>query len=197
MRWGRGTAACALGLVLMWGWGTSAGAGISPLSESSPHLTDPYWYVNHPCLAQAGMRYVLSPRILEALVYVEASGNPYAVSINKDGKGYSQGTLTRTEARRVVAQLWAEGKNFDVGIAQINSQHAKRYGLHPEVFLDPCINLQWAAFILRQQVNRFHDTWEAVGHYNGSRHVHGYSWKIYHALHELEPIVRDRQRALR
>lgn len=197
MRRGWVTSVCAFGMLLLWGGGSGAGAVGSAVSEHSPHLSDPYWYVNHPCLAQAGTRYVLSPRILEALVFVEASGNPYAVSINKDGKGYSQGTLTRSEAHRVVAQLWAEGKNFDVGMAQINSQHAKRYGLHPEVFLDPCINLQWAAFILRQQVNRFQDTWEAVGHYNGSRHVHAYSWKIYHALHELEPIVRDRQRAVR
>ena len=189
--------ACVLGVLVLWGWGSCAGAGVSAASEHSPHLSDPYWYVNHPCLAQAGTRYVLSPRILEALVYVEASGNPYAVSINHDGKGHSQGTMTLTEARRVVLKLWNEGKNFDVGLAQINSQHAKTYKLNPVVFLDPCINLYWAAFILRQQVNRFHETWEAVGHYNGSRYVKEYSWKIYHALHELEPIVRERQRGSR
>jgi soluble lytic murein transglycosylase-like protein len=161
------------------------------------HSNDPYWYVNHPCLSQAGTRYRLSPRILEAIVYVEARGNPYAVSVNQDGKGHSQGLLSLTEARGVVSKLWAEGKNFDVGMAQINSQHAKRYGIHPVVFLDPCVNLSWAAFILRQQVNRFNETWEAVGHYNGSRNVKGYSWKVYQALGLLAPIVRDRQEGAR
>ncbi len=186
----------AVGLVLLCGlqW---IGPRVTPAAEVSPHLEDPYWYVNHPCVSQAGMRYVLSPRILEALVYVEAKGNPYAVSVNTDGKGYSQGILSLSEARRVVSKLWAEGKNFDVGMAQINSQHAKTYGVHPVVFLDPCINLYWAAFILRQQVNRFHETWEAVGHYNGSRYVKEYSWKVYNALHQLEPVVRERQRVTR
>mgnify|MGYP002084309406 FL=1 len=172
-------------------------AGGSPGAERSPHLNDPYWYVNHPCLSQAGTRYQLSPRILEAIVYVEAHGNPYAVSVNKDGKGHSQGTLSLTEARGVVSKLWAEGKNFDIGMAQINSQHAKRYGIHPVVLLDPCVNLSWAAFILRQQVNRFDETWEAVGHYNGSRNVKGYSWKVYEALDLLAPIVRGRQEGTR
>lgn len=173
------------------------GARVTHAEEISPHLQDPYWYVNHSCVAQAGTRYVLSPRILEALVYVEAKGNPYAVSVNINGKGHSQGILSLTDARRVVSKLWAEGKNFDVGMAQINSQHAKTYGLHPVVFLDPCVNLYWAAFILRQQVNRFHETWEAVGHYNGPRHVKEYSWKVFNALHVLEPVVHDRQRVTR
>lgn len=179
-----------VGVVMMLG---VAYPGHARAGEISPHHSDPYWYVNHPCVHQAVNRYTLSPRILEALVYVEARGNAYAVSVNEDGKGHSQGALSFTEARRVVNKLWREGKNFDIGVAQINSQHVKRYGLNPEVLLDPCINLQWAAFILRQQVNRFQETWNAVGHYNGSRHVSQYSWKVYHALQTLEPVVRQRQ----
>ena len=162
-------------------------------SEYSPHTIDPFWYVNHPCVNKAAALYRLSPRILEAIVYVESDGNAYAVSVNRDGKGTSQGVLTYSRAKVVVAQLWDAGKNFDVGVAQINSIHMRQYKLSPVYLLDPCINLHWAAFVLRQKINEHKETWTAVGRYNGSRNIRGYSWKVYHALQRLEKVRQQRR----
>ena len=162
-------------------------------SEFSPHTTDPFWYVNHPCVHQAAARYQLSPRILEAIVYVESEGNAYAVSVNRDGKGKSEGALTYSKAKAIVGHLWTSGKNFDVGVAQINSVHMRQYKLDPVYLLDPCINLHWAAFVLRQKVNEHKETWTAVGRYNGSRNIRGYSWKVYHALQRLDRVRQHRR----
>lgn len=161
--------------------------------EQSPHLVNPFWYVNHPCVYHAATRYRLTPRILEAIVHVESKGNPYAVSVNEKGEGHSQGPLTYTEAKAVVQKLWKEGKNFDVGLTEINSIHMKTYRLDPVLLLDPCTNLYWGAFILRQKVNQFGEGWVAVGRYNGSRNVVGYSWKIFEALKVLDQVVHGKR----
>ena len=91
-----------------------------------------------------------------------------------------------------MAELWKSGANFDVGIAQINSVHMRQYKIDPVHFLDPCINIQWAAFVLRQKINEYQETWTAVGRYNGSRNIASYSWKVYRALERLAGIRRDR-----
>lgn len=181
----------ALSLV---GW-TSGSAWA--LSEESPHHRDPYWYVNHSCVLAAAQRYQISPQILEAHVYVESRGNPYAVSVPKGGQPNSLGGLTYSTAHQRVQQLSRKGVMLDVGLAQINSTHMHRFGLDPVVLLDPCTNLQWAAYVIRDNINRYGETWTAVGRYVGSPKVptevlQSYSWKIYQALHVLQRVRQQR-----
>ena len=178
---------CAV-LVVAWLPSISVAA-----TEPSPHLANPFWYVNHPCVYHAASRYTLAPRILEAIVHVESKGNPYAVSVNEKGAGHPQGHMTYTEAKSVVQKLWTEGKNFDVGLTQINSIHMKSYRLDPVLLLDPCTNLYWGALILRQKVNQFGEGWVAVGRYNGRRNVVGYSWKIFEALKVIDQVVQGKR----
>lgn len=179
---------------LLTGWASSSAWA---LSEESPHHRDPYWYVNHSCVLAAAHRYQISPQILEAHVYVESRGNPYAVSAPKHGQPNSQGVLTYSTAHQRVQQLSRKGVMLDVGLAQINSTHMHRFGLDPVVLLDPCTNLQWAAYVIRDNINHYGETWTAVGRYVGSPKVpdhvlQSYSWKIYQALQILQAVRTQR-----
>lgn len=154
---------------------------------------DAYWYLNHRCVQQAAHHYGVSPFLLEAIVHVESKGNPFAVGVNGRGGGKSQGPLSYTKAVELVTRLWKDGANFDVGLGQINSTNLEQYGVHPTHLLDPCVNLQWAAFVLRQKIDLFGNTWIAVGRYNGSKRVTQYAWKVYAALIHLGEVRKARR----
>lgn len=166
--------------------------GVSPDLVIAERPADSFWYVNHNCVKAAANRYAVTVQILEAIILVESEGDPHAVNVNRDGKGDRRGPLSITQAKALVRELWSAGANFDVGIAQINSVHMRQHEIDPVHFLDPCINIQWAAYVLRQKINQYQETWTAVGRYNGSRNIEGYSWKIYRALERLAGIRRER-----
>ncbi len=152
-----------------------------------------YWYLNHRCIQQAAHRYQVSPVLLEAIVHVESEGNPLAVGVNHQGEGQSRGKLSYTQAAELVSRLWRQGANFDVGLGQVNSRNMEQYRVHPVYLLDPCVNLQWAAFVLRQKLDLFGNNWVAIGRYNGSKRLTQYVWKIYRALVHLEQIRKTRR----
>ncbi|MGE3152049.1 MAG: transglycosylase SLT domain-containing protein [Nitrospiraceae bacterium] len=154
---------------------------------------DTYWYVNHRCIQEAAQRYHVSPVLLEAIVHVESDGNPLAVGVNRQGVGESRGRLSYTTAAELVSRLWQQGANFDVGLGQINSRNLEQYRVHPVYLLDPCVNLQWAAFVLRQKLDLFGNTWVAIGRYNGSKQLTQYVWKIYRALVHLDKVRKTRR----
>ena len=132
---------------------------VLPDSVGAEMPPDRFWYVNHSCVVAAANRYAVTVQILEAIILVESEGDPHAVSVNRDGKGDRRGPLSLKQAKALVAELWKTGANFDVGIAQINSVHMRQYKIDPAHFLDPCINIQWAAFVLRQKINEYQETW--------------------------------------
>jgi len=166
--------------------------GVAPDLVVAEKPPDRFWYVDHNCVKAAASRYAVTVQILEAIILVESEGDPHAVNVNRDGKGDRRGPLSLRQAKALVRELWSAGANFDVGIAQINSVHMRQYEIDPVNFLDPCINIQWAAYVLRQKINQYQETWTAVGRYNGSRNIEGYSWKIYRALERLAGIRRER-----
>lgn len=158
-----------------------------------PLSRDTYWYLNHRCVQQAAHRYHVSPVLLEAIVHVESEGNPLAVGVNRQNEGESGGRLSYTQAAELVSRLWQQGANFDVGLGQINSRNLEQYRVHPVYLLDPCVNLQWAAFVLRQKLDLFGHNWVAIGRYNGSKRLTQYVWKIYRALVHLEQVRKTRR----
>lgn len=149
---------------------------------------DTYWYLNHRCIQEAAHRYQLSPFLLEAIVRVESEGNAFAVGINELSERKFPGRLSYTKAAELVSRLWKQGANFDVGLGQINSKNLEQYRVHPIYLLDPCVNLQWAAFVLRQKIDHFGNNWIAIGRYNGSKQLTQYVWKIYRALVHLNKV---------
>lgn len=153
---------------------------------------DTYWYLNHRCIQEAAHRYQVSPLLLEAIVHVESEGNPLAVGVNRQGEGESHGRLSYTQAAELISRLWQQGADFDVGLGQINSRNLEQYRVHPVHLLDPCVNLQWAAFVLRQKLDLFGNNWVAIGRNNGSKRLTQYVWKIYGALVHLDKVRKTR-----
>ncbi|TKC79100.1 lytic transglycosylase domain-containing protein [Trinickia terrae] len=96
------------------------------------------------CFDRAGAYQGVNPVILRAIAWFESKGNPDAVHRNSDG-------------------------SIDVGQAQINSVHfgeLRRYGVPPGALKDACVNVYVAAWLLKQKMIRYGNTWKAIGAYH-------------------------------
>jgi hypothetical protein len=122
------------------------------------------------CFEEAAGQYGLNPSLLRSIASVESRFQPAALHQNSNG-------------------------STDFGLMQVNSSWIDKLGLDPGRLLrDPCYNVMTGAKILRQCVDRFGYTWEAVGCYNASSRDKrvNYSWKI---LRELKKPARKVQTA--
>lgn len=82
---------------------------------------------------------------LHALVKTESSFNPFAI-------GVVNGTITQPTSLQSalisVQKLERDGKNYSVGLGQINKSNFAKLNLTAEQLFDPCINLQATAKVL-------------------------------------------------
>ncbi len=88
----------------------------------------------------------------QALVSVESSFNPWAI-------GVVGGTLrrqpnNRDEAVATANQLHTDGRNFSVGLGQINVGNFRRLGLNTSSAFDPCQNLSAMQSVLTECFDR-------------------------------------------
>lgn len=81
----------------------------------------------------------MHPYTAFALVKVESALNPWAIGVV--GKALRRQPRNRTEALDSARQLQANGRNFSVGLAQINVHNFARLGLTLTTAFDPCTNL--------------------------------------------------------
>lgn len=96
------------------------------------------------CYEQAGAYQGVNPLVLRAVAWHESKGNPQAVNRNADG-------------------------SIDVGEAQINSVHfgtLARAGIPSRALTDPCVNIYVAAWLLKQKMVKYGNTWRAIGAYH-------------------------------
>lgn len=127
------------------------------------------------CWAAAAYRYQIPAELLYAMGSVESSHNPKARAVANDG-------------------------TYSVGLMQINSSWfpmLQRYGIEEDHLWEPCINIQAGAWILRQEVDRYGYSWEAIGaYYAGAYNTKNYRWKIRH-YREYATKVLDRWHRIR
>lgn len=83
--------------------------------------------------------------IMIAITGIESKFNPYAIGVVN---GYVKQPNNINEAVETVKRLHAEGKNFSMGIAQVNKYNLNAYGLNYETVFDPCRNLNAGSKIL-------------------------------------------------
>ena len=125
------------------------------------------------CWDEAGRAYGVDPWLLYGIAVVESGLDPVALNL---------GHLRRTGS-------------YDIGLMQINSRNLPalaELGVAPDRLWDPCASVQVGARILRERLDRYGDTWEAVGAYNAScTRLKGaacrkarmdYAWKVYRAI---------------
>lgn len=120
------------------------------------------------CFEEAGNMYNVSPVVLWSIAHVESGFNPYAIGYNKDG-------------------------SIDYGLMQINSRWIPVLKLsRRHLLLDNCYNVKVGAWILSNCINKFGNTWRAIGCYNAtseSKKIR-YAWKINHSLKFAERLSR-------
>jgi soluble lytic murein transglycosylase-like protein len=105
------------------------------------------------CFDEAARYQKVNPLILRAIAWQESHNTPDALHKNDNG-------------------------STDYGLMQINSVHLptlKQYGISSDTLMEPCKNVYIAAWHLRQKMNKYGNSWQAVG-----------------AYHSETPALRDR-----
>ncbi|MCP3708085.1 lytic transglycosylase domain-containing protein [Paraburkholderia sp. CNPSo 3274] len=96
------------------------------------------------CFDEAARYQKVNPLILRAIAWQESHNRPDAVHRNANG-------------------------STDYGVMQINSVHLpvlSQYGISQSTLMEPCKNVYIAAWHLRQKMNKYGNTWAAVGAYH-------------------------------
>lgn len=88
---------------------------------------------------------------MQAVARTESGFNPYAIGVV--GGAIKQPT-TFSEAVEAARQLDKAGRNFSMGLSQINRYNLAKYGLDYESVFDPCLNLKVGAEILSECFGR-------------------------------------------
>ena len=89
----------------------------------------------------------IAPDTMTAIVRVESGGDPLAMLDNTAHKGYRPHTLG--QALAILRRLMAARHQVDVGIAQVDTENFREYGLTPTTALNACANLHAGAAILQ------------------------------------------------
>lgn len=112
------------------------------------------------CFEEAGAMYGVSPELLYTIAKVESNFNPKAINKNKNG-------------------------SYDYGVMQINTSWHKTLGKEVwERLGDPCFNVKVGAWVLSRCIQKYGQTWEAVGCYNANSKDKRkkYAWKVHRTI---------------
>lgn len=140
------------------------------------------------CFLEAASRYNIPPALLVAIAKVESGFRPWVININHNGMSVKViNPKSYEDAVYHVRYLHQNGYNYDVGIGQINVSNIRRFNIDPVLLLDPCNNLKVSALILRENINRYGYTWDAIWRYNGRR---DYAYKVYRALISMGLVAK-------
>jgi lysozyme-related protein Hpa2 len=98
------------------------------------------------CFDDAASYHRVNPTILRAIAIVESGGKPAAINRNANG-------------------------SVDFGEMQINSAHLPelaRFGMSETDLFDACKSIYTGAWILRKEMDKYGNTWAAVGAYHSA-----------------------------
>jgi soluble lytic murein transglycosylase-like protein len=98
------------------------------------------------CFEEAATYQHVNPLILQAIAWQESHYHADAMHLNENG-------------------------SIDYGLMQINTIHLRnlsRYGIGKEALMSPCKSVFVAAWHLRMQMNKYGNTWAAVGAYHSA-----------------------------
>lgn len=127
------------------------------------------------CFESAEATYGIHRDLLRAIAQQESGMNPNAINRNTNG-------------------------SVDIGLMQVNSQWIKKMaakGVDSRWLFDPCYNVMFGSWILKQNIARLGMNWEAVGAYHSptSSRAGNYSRQISNRLGKLlrEPAYQTSQ----
>ena len=114
---------------------------LSPISFADTINAEDFRALAYKCASN------ISFDTLHAIVKTESSFNPFAIGVVN---GSIKQPKTLQNALLSVQQLEKEGKNYSLGLGQINKANFSRLNLNAEQLFDPCTNLQATSKILSE-----------------------------------------------
>ncbi|MEL5920676.1 lytic transglycosylase domain-containing protein [Stenotrophomonas maltophilia] len=90
----------------------------------------------------------VAPETVLAIAKVESTFNPFAIGVV--GTALKRQPRNLQEALATVAALEKQGRNFSIGIAQVNRYNLPKYGISYREGFDPCANLRVGSRILHE-----------------------------------------------
>lgn len=129
-------------------------------------------------------------RVMAAIVQVESGGNPFAIGVVGDSLVRQPRHLQ--EAMATVKMLESSGKNYSLGVAQVNKKNFSHYGIKTlEDAFDYCTSIKVGARILSECFERSQNDWKkAFSCYYSGNFVtgfkEGYVEKVNNALNAIE-----------
>lgn len=111
------------------------------------------------CFHRAAEYHRVNPVVLKSIAKIESGFDPAATHRNKNG-------------------------SYDIGIMQINSSwlsELAKHGVTSSALRDPCTSIYVGAWILSKGIQKYGNTWRAIGTYNSGNQVIGtrYAKNIY------------------
>lgn len=94
----------------------------------------------------------VAPQVLERLMKVESSFNPYAIGVV--GGRLARQPRHKEEAIATAQYLERAGWNFSLGLGQVNRYNLNKYGLDYKTAFEPCHNVRAAAGIFNECLRR-------------------------------------------
>lgn len=83
----------------------------------------------------------VDPMTMAYIVAHESGNRQFAINVNYGGSQLPSQPSSAEEALAATGRLEAEGQNYDLGLAQINSANFEWLGVAPEDMIDPCKNI--------------------------------------------------------
>lgn len=124
------------------------------------------------CFSEASLRYQVNEYVLMAIARHESRMNPNLILRNTNG-------------------------SLDLGLMGINTVHLAsseplyRAGMNPQMLMDPCTNVMTGAYLLRLKMEKFGNTWQAVGSYHSTTDVHNarYQRQIWEMVQRVQKQI--------
>lgn len=103
-------------------------------------------------------------QVMAGITRVESGFNPYAIGVVG---GAIKQPRNLSEARQAVQKLERQGKNYSVGLSQVNKINFRTYGLTLNNMFDPCTNLRAGSSIFKKCFDRAGRTYGNKYSYDG------------------------------
>lgn len=120
-----------------------------------------------PMFQEAAQTWGVPVALTRAIARVESGFSPWALNI--EGRGYT--FVSKEKALEKAQEAQIANRSFDSGVMQVNSFWLKKYGIPLEAALDPGANIYLGSWILKQEIERHGQTWNAVGAYHSPNEV--------------------------
>ncbi|AJC83888.1 lytic transglycosylase domain-containing protein [Campylobacter peloridis] len=89
-----------------------------------------------------------------------------------------------------------KNKTKDYGLMQINSIHLQRFGLKEKDIIKPSVNIDTAARLLHELIQKYGFNWDAIGRYHSANSKYKNIWLHKVMSHLMAIILKDSKKLI-